>query len=215
MEKRYGLTSEELEKVFAQIKAGNTSMDKKVYEAYLPLINKCTKQFGLRKERVYSIYDDIFSYLYNNILNGTLNSVEFGSYFEKLIIKQCIKAQQVKEDLTSQHLPMSSAKKVPSREKETRENQEFATVSLMFVIQVLNELQSNPEMAAEHGLTEEKIKIIKDYLGFNKQHKRYNVDEIAEKYQITHGRATAVVARTLKTLRDMDEFQPIKDRLSR
>lgn len=217
MEKQIGFNSEELEQIFAQIKEkGDDHLSDKIYRAYEPLKASFMKMYHLKSEQVNDIYDDVFCFVYGNVLKEVIKPSDFDYSFKKIMDRQCSKLKQTKNTFNSELLGMSYAKHVTTSEMEERKNaekQQFATQSLLFVIEILDELLQNHDLAVEHGLDEEKIDMIKDYYGLNKEHKKYSVSEIAEKHNVSETRARAMVVKGLKVLREMKEFQSIKTQL--
>ncbi|MBQ7797702.1 MAG: sigma-70 family RNA polymerase sigma factor [Clostridia bacterium] len=216
MEKEFGLNAIELDNIFAQIKAGKEDLAETIYNEYLPMIEQYSSTYRVKKEQVQDIYNEVFCYVYDKIMKGVIKASDFNESFEKIMTNQCIKAKQNANTFNSELLSMSYAKNVASREAEAAkkaEESDYATQSLLFVIEVMNELIDNPELAQENGLTETKIDMIKDFYGLNKQHKRYNNAQIAEKYNVTESRAKAMLVSGLKSLRQMKDFQPIKKHL--
>ncbi|MFQ6724592.1 MAG: hypothetical protein ACLRFE_04620 [Clostridia bacterium] len=216
MKQTIGLNPEELEQIFANINAGNDLSDK-IYKAYAPIKSKYAQKYDLSNEVINDLFDDVFCNVYSNVLSGCIKPSEFGIYFMQLLTKQSM-FKQSQPNFNSEMLSMAYAKHMPSREaEETRKAQknEMARQSLMYVIEVLNEMVNDSEFAAENGLNAEKIAIIKDHYGINKERKSYSLAEIAEKYNMTEDRAKAVLVVGLKKLRDMKDFAPIKAQLKR
>lgn len=216
MKEQFGLNPQELEQIFASISAGE-DLSGKIYKAYAPVKDKYAQKYDLSNEVVNDLFDDVFCNVYGNVLSGCIKPSEFGMYFMQLLTKQAM-FKQSQPNFNSDMLSMAYAKRMPSREaEETRKAQknEMAKQSLMYVIEVLNEMANDPEFAAENGLNAEKIAVIKDHYGINKEHKAYTVEEIAKKYDMTVTRAKAVLVTGLKKLRDMKDFAPIKAQLKR
>lgn len=212
MENKIGIEANKLEQLFTQIKQGKEGLDTKIYNSYLPLVNLFSKKFGIKREKVQDLYNDVFSYVYNNVLAGMIKPSEFTVCFENLFAKQCVKIQANNE---SRDIMLGGRViKESYRQQEDNERaKEFATQSLLFVIKVLDDLSRDPELAQEYGLNEEKIAIIKDYYGLNIEHQQYKVDKLAQKYNITESRASALLVSGLKKLRKIKDFQPIKEHL--
>ena len=217
MEKQIGLTTEELDSIFAQIKNGKTELDQKVYNAYLPLISDYASKFKLKEEQVQDLYNEVFIYVYNNILKEVVQPSNFTVCFENVLAKQCMKCKtESKDEFNSKLLSMSYAKHMQSREAEEARREEKKVISeqsLMYVIQILTELEKNEEFAKANGLSELKVDMIKDYYGLNAERKRLTIDQIAQKYELNESRAKAMMVAGLKKLRDMKEFNPIKAQL--
>ena len=95
MEKQIGLNVKELERIFAQIKRGTEMSTDKLYNSYLDLINSYSYKFKLDSEKVQDLYDDVFTYMYNNIIQGLVQPDTFTRCFENVLAKQCIKAQAI------------------------------------------------------------------------------------------------------------------------
>lgn len=217
MEKQIGLSTEELEQLFAQIKKGNTKRaEAKIYGAYLPYVEEYAKKYEIKADQAQDIFTDIFCFLYNNVVNEVISPSDFAVSFDKLMAKQCGKIKSASSVFKSEMLSMSYARKVAKTDAEQlkkAQEDEFATQSLLFVVQVLNELQANPELAAEKGLNEEKIAMIKDFYGINRENRRYSAVEISAKYGESGTRARAMLVSALKAIREMNEFEPIKTHL--
>ncbi|MBQ8522460.1 MAG: hypothetical protein IJ458_02210 [Clostridia bacterium] len=211
---KIGLEVNELEQLFAKVKQGYRDVDAKIYNAYLPLIEMYSTKFNLKQEQVQDLYNDIFSYVYNNVLQGSVSPSEFTICFENILAKQCMKAQSMGSGFRSELLSTANARRRASRKNEEQlRAKESATQSLLFIIQVLDEIASEPDLMEEYGLNAQKIAIIKDYYGLNKEHARYNVNQIVGKYNISETRARAVLVSGMKKLRDMQDFDQIKAEL--
>ena len=212
MEKQIGLSTAELENIFAQIKAGKSDLSNNIYKAYLPMKNKYAAQYELSEEQITDIFNEAFCYVYEKTTKGVINAGEFGMFFVKIMTKQCMaKAENV--EVNSDLMAISYARNMPSRDIQEEKKNEFVHQSLMYVIEVINELSKDEEFAKENGLDAQKIALIKDHYGINRAHRQYSLKEIAEKYNMTESRAQAVLVKGLKCLRDMKEFETIKARL--
>ncbi len=217
MKKQLGLSDHELEQIFAQIKKGVKfqNLDKKIYDAYLPYIKQYATKFNLKEEKVQDIFDDVFSCVYQNIVEGTLTSNDFNVCFIRLMIRQCEKATEAKDEFQSEMLgDLYVQRSIPTLidEEERIARIQFAEQSFLFTMQVLNELSQDPELAEELGLSEVKVNMIKDHYGINSEHHAYSCNEIAEKYNVTPSRACAMLAVALKNLRHMNEFASLRNR---
>lgn len=218
MKNQIGLSAQELDKIFSQIRDHKVrGLDRKIYAAYLPLRDELASSFKIKKDDMCTIYNDVFSYLYNNVLNGVLKPSEFGVYFKQLLTKQCSKHNLVKNEFNSDLLSKSYTRNISEYIPETNASdlraKEFATQSLLFITELFNKMINNPQLAEQHDLNKEKICIVMDHFGLNAQHKSYTIAEMAEKYEITESRVRALLATSLKKLRSMEEFEPIKHQL--
>jgi len=221
MEKQTGLTSTQLEEIFAQIKrTGNDKLGDKIYNAYLPAVKVYARQFHLSQDEVRDIYDEVVSFIYDKILQGIIRPSDFTTCFGKTMMKECIKVQTSHEseeykfnsNMMAQSYVASQATSVASEGAKVA-NDEFMAQSLLFAVQFMGNLKHNPELAEQNGLNELKIAMIKDFLGINQEIRRYHVEEIATKYNLTVGRAKAMLASALKAIRHIKEFEPIKAQL--
>lgn len=214
MENQIGLNSIELEGVFAQIKNGKgVDLEKKVFDAYLPLVNKLSQNYGLKKDIVIDIYEDAFAFVYANVLEGIIEAGDFYIAIEKIMTKQCKDRRTSKDKFSSPLLGKAYKKAIiqtQEREEERARSNEFATQSFMFVIEMLNELLHNPELAQVNNLNEQKIHMVMDHLGLNAENKNYTIAEIATKYNVTEKRAQAMLVSALKNIRHIKEFQSIR-----
>lgn len=217
MKKQLGLDSASLDKIFAQIKSTNDSrIGNQIYNAYLPYVETYANQFKLRQEMVQDIFTDVFSYLYDEALQGIINGAEFNKYFVTLMTKRCEKRN---EDTSNYHgriiegLCAQSLACEDEKDLEREESRRFATQSLLFTVSFLNELKNNPELAEQYGLNETKIDMIKDFYGLTKDRVQCDVKTLAIKYNLTEHRAQAMLVSALKCMRNIDAFQPIKDQL--
>ncbi len=219
MEEQIGLSVNELAQIFAQIKkTDDRNLGDKIYAAYLPLVSKFAKQYHLKEEAVTDTYTEVFVYVFENTISGLINADSFDRCVKNIMTNKCIKLKKNQTMFKSEMLGMTYEKNMEYKEsEETRKakNDEFVSQSFLFVTQVLTQLKENPELAQEKGLDAEKISMLEDYYGINSEHKRYKVQDIAVKYNVTESRATALLTRALKAFRDMKEFQPIKARLHR
>ncbi len=217
MNKEIGLSVEELDNIFTLIKQGKNTdncLDNKIYEAYLPLIDLYAKKFSLNVEKVQDLYNDVFTCVYSNTLAEVVPVANFTISFENLLAKVCMKEKTEKKAFRSEILGSAYAKREANRkEQEQQKARESATQSLLFVINVLDEIAADEELAESYGLTAQKIAVIKDYYGLNRQHKRYSSVELAEKYNITESRVKAVIVTGVKTIRNMQDFDQIKAEL--
>ena len=217
MEKQIGLSTEQLEQLFAQIKEGkNKHAEAKIYNAYLPYVKLYADKYGIKKDQVQDIFTDIFCFLHNNVINEVISASDFNLSFEKLMSRHCEDFKSSKPAFNSELMSMSYARRIAKTDAEQSkkaQEDEFATQSLLFVVQILNELQVNPELAAEKNLSEEKIAMSKDFYGINKEHRRYSPTEIAAKYGESGTRARAMLVSALKAIREMEEFEPIRNHL--
>ena len=217
MKKQLGLDSVSLDKIFAQIKATNDSaLGNQIYNAYVPFVETYAKQFKLRPELVQDIFTDVFSYLYDEDVQGIITGIEFNKYFVTLMTKRC---EEHRDDKSQFHSKMMESLYVQSRASEDEnsvereEGRRFATQSLLFTVSFLNQLKENPEMAEQYGLNETKINMIKDFYGLTKERIQCDIKTLAIKYNMTESRAQAMLVSALKCMRNIDAFQSIKDQL--
>ena len=219
MEKQIGLTSTQLEEIFAQIKAtGDNALGDKIYNAYLPLIKQYATMYGLKQEQVQDIYSEVISFVYDRILKDIIKPNEFNICFINTMKRQCSelvsKLSSKQAQFQSNMLGMAYAKNSTTEQQAKRaEEQNFATQSLIFTVQFLNNLELNPELAEQYGLDFTKIEMIKDFYGINQERTRLNFKQIADKYSVNEHRAVAMLSNALKSVRNISEFEPIKNHL--
>lgn len=217
MKKQLGLDSASLDKIFAQIKSTNDSaIGNQIYEAYAPFLEVYANQFKLKQEMVQDIFTDVFSYLYDEALQGIITGTEFNKYFVALMTKRCEEHRFDKSQFHSKMMESLYAQSKANEDEnsiEREESRRFATQSLLFTVSFLNELKSNPEMAEKYGLNETKINMIKDFYGLNKDRIQCDIKTLAIKYNLTESRAQAMLVSALKCMRNIDAFQSIKEQL--
>ena len=219
MEKQIGLTSTQLEEIFAQIKAtNNNALGDKIYNAYLPYAGKYAKIYGLKLDQAQDIYSEVISFIYDKVLQDIIKPSEFNACFANTMKKQCSefisKLSSKQAQFQSSMLGMAYAKNRTTEQQAKRaEEQNFATQSLIFTVQFLNNLELNPELAEQYGLDFTKIEMIKDFYGINEERARLNFKQIAEKYGVNEHRAVAMLGNALKSIRNINEFKPIKNHL--
>lgn len=224
MEKQTILTSTELEQIFAQIrKTGNDKLGDKIYITYLPYIKQYAKTFKLSNEKVEDIYSEVIAYIYDKIVAGVAEAKDFNMYFRAIMEKKCVEAlkQEHSEEtqFQSSMLRTSYEKGVQSqansfeaiRRKVAR--QERMTHSLLYTIQVLNEMKNNEELAKAHDLSGDRIAIFEDYHGINAEGVAYSVEEICNKYNISEKRARTIVASVSMKLRHLDSLKTVRQEL--
>ena len=210
---KMGLSVEELESLFAQIKAGQDGVDATIYNAYLPLVKKVASSLQVNDELVQDVYNDVFSYLYNTIVKGVLSAKDFEISLQNLLAKQSLKAKAIsgqnkfdKESLSDRLIAREASRAEASRQKE----QAIARESILYVVHLLDEIEHNSELAKSCGLDKTHIAMVRDFHGINEDNRSYNVNELAEKYHISAARAQAMVVCARKKIRNMNEFKEIK-----
>ena len=217
MKKQLGLDSVSLDKIFAQIKSTNDSrIGNQIYTAYVPYVAVYAKQFKLKPEAVQDIFTEVFSYLYDEALQGIINGAEFNKYFATLMAKRCEKRNEETSSYHGRIIESLCAKSLECEDEqdfEREESRKFATQSLLFTVSFLNELKNNPELAEQYGLNATKIDMIKDFYGLNKDRIQCDIKTLAIKYNLTQQRVQAMLVSALKCMRNIDAFQPIKDQL--
>lgn len=221
MEKRTTLTSIQLEEIFAQIKkTGNNAYGNKIYNAYLPTMKLYAEVFNLTEEQAQDIYDEVISHVYNSVLEGVIDAKLFNMCYNSIMKKKCaeVNNQNAKQtEFKSEMLAKTYSHNVTTVKSESEEsrNQQFATQSLLFVVDFLNFLENNPEQAKAYELDEVKIEMLKDYHGINAEGRAYKLPELAKKYEMSEKRAQVVLVKALSSVRRIKEFQPIKSQLHR
>ena len=222
MEKQTTLTSTQLEKIFAQIKStGDDKYGNVIYNTYLPYVKKYAKTYSLKHEIVTDIYDEVISFIYDKILSGVAEAKEFNMYFTAIMEKKCADAH--KEQSSEEHKFQSSMLRT-SYEKNAQANtfevvrkdvanKQRLTHSLLYTIQVLNELKNNEDLAQEYGLTPMKIAIFEDYNGINPEQKQYSIDEICEKYNVSGTMARAIIVNFSKHVRQIEALANVHSQL--
>ncbi len=214
MEQEVGLHVNELESVFAQIKNGKDGADAKLYNAYVPLIEACADKYDMDQTQVNDIYNETFTCVYNAVLKGVVPAVNFTMCFENMLRTRCYKyCEKHNEQFNSSLLFKSYVKNSSINEQSSHQRERrrlVADQSLIFVTQVLSELDDNQEFAEGNGLNEEKVLMIRDFYGLNQERTRFSVMQLAKKYNVTESRVQAVLIVGLKKLRDMKEFASIK-----
>lgn len=211
MEKQFGLPTEELEKIFAQMKSkGDNNLSDKIYKAYLPLIDKVVAKLNISTELVQDAYNDAFVCIYQNIMDGTIKASEFAVCFENLFVKTCFRSAQQASEQSESLSDRLIVREANRRQQEVQKENEYARQSLMFVAQTLTRFAQDEELMAQYGLTRLHIDIVKDYHGLNAEERAYTLAQLAEKYNVTESRAKAVLVKGLSILRKSNEFNAIK-----
>lgn len=212
------LTSNELEEIFASIKAtSNDYLGDEIYNNYLPYIDEFAQKYRLNKDDVKDIFNENFSFLYDKVVNNILNPSWFESRLKYLMDIDCeelTKKDSNADEFKSRLLLQSYQNEMEFTDIEKSvANEEFASQSLLFTINFLNDLKANPDKAIKYNLDEMKINIIKDYYGINQERRALKLKEIASKYGLNEKVAQARLVKALSVVRKMDEFQPIKQNL--
>lgn len=210
------LTSNELEEIFASIKAtSNDYLGDEIYNNYLPYIDEFAQKYRLNKDDVKDIFNENFSFLYDKVVRNIINPGWFESRLKYLMELECedlAKTHSNIEKFSSELLLESYQNNISDIEKSVA-NEEFASQSLLFTINFLNDLKANPDKAIKYNLDEMKINMIKDYYGINQERRALKLKEIASKYDLNEKVAQARLVKALSVVRKMDEFQPIKQNL--
>lgn len=210
------LTSNELEEIFASIKVNNNDdLGNELYNKYLPCIDEFARKYRLNKDDVEDIFNDNFSFVYDKVVRNIINPGWFESRLKYLMELECedlAKTHSNIEKFSSELLLESYQNNISDIEKSVA-NEEFASQSLLFTINFLNDLKANPDKAIKYNLDEMKINMIKDYYGINQERRALKLKEIASKYGLNEKVAQARLVKALSVVRKMDEFQPIKQNL--
>ena len=212
--KKIGLTADELESIFSQLKTHDSlKLQTQVYDAYAPLISVFAQKFELEEEVVHDLYNDIFSCIYNNVLDGIFKPKDFTMYLQNVMAKQCLSKQAskgaeefVKESLSDRLIAQEAVKATNARKKEL----DVARRSLFMITTMLDKIANDPELAESYGITKVHIAMIRDYHGINAGNVCYKLEDIAAKYNVTESRAKAMLVVGLKKIRSIDEFNMIK-----
>lgn len=212
---KIGLTVDELEVIFNQLKStSDLSLQSELYNAYLPLVDLFAKKFELEHDDVHDLYNDVFSYIYNSVMQGVLNAKDYTMYFQNVMAKQCLniqasnydKANVTKLSLSNRLIAREASAAVERRQKE----QLIARQSILMVVSVLDEIAHDKELCQIYGLDEIHIAMVRDFHGINKTNTSYKLPEIAKKYNISESRAQAMLVATLKKIREIEELDAIK-----
>lgn len=210
------LTSNELEEIFASIKVNNNDdLGNELYNKYLPCIDEFARKYRLNKDDVEDIFNDNFSFVYDKVVRNIINPGWFESRLKYLMELECEDLAKTHSNIgkfSSELLLESYQNNISDIEKSVA-NEEFASQSLLFTINFLNDLKANPDKAIKYNLDEMKINMIKDYYGINQERRALKLKEIASKYGLNEKVAQARLVKALSVVRKMDEFQPIKQNL--
>ena len=206
MEQKTGITSSKLEEIFAQIRAlnkdGKTSSEHKVlrlqehvYRAYRPMIGAFAKKYDIKIEDVEGIFDEVFSFVYNNLLNEVIEASDFNVGMRNIMIKKCDQYNNVKKVKHSTY-------SIPS--------DEVAKQSYLYTISMIAELNKNKELAEELEIKQATLKLLNAFYGLNKEGVRYSAEELAEMYGISPITVRSRLASSLRKIRNRHAFEITK-----
>ena len=144
------LTSNELEEIFASIKVNNNDdLGNELYNKYLPCIDEFARKYRLNKDDVEDIFNDNFSFVYDKVVRNIINPGWFESRLKYLMELECedlAKTHSNIEKFSSELLLESYQNNISDIEKSVA-NEEFASQSLLFTINLINDLKANRDNA--------------------------------------------------------------------
>lgn len=106
-----------------------------------------------------------------------------------------------------------SGRTVADARAERAKHNEFVQTSYIYTVSFLVKLEQNPELAEQYNLSPMKITMLKMRYGINKERHAYSVEEIAEKLEVTENKVIMSIASALKSIRNIKEFESIKEGL--
>ena len=206
MKQQIGMNSSKLEEFFAQIRAyeedGKQSshlkgsrLQEQIYRAYSPMVAGYSKKYNIRLDEVQGIFDEVFSYVYNNMFNQVIEATDFNPAMRNIMIKKCQEYNNAKKNRYAKPVMTSN---------------EVAKQSYLYTISVLAELNKNAELAKELELTSANIKLLNAFYGINKEGVRYSAEDLAELYGISPVTMRSRLASSLRKIRNRQAFETTK-----
>ena len=209
----YGLSVAELEKVFTQIKDGNTSARSKLYEAYLPLVKACELKYDIPASKMNEIYNDVFKVLHNAVIKGVVPAINFTMCVENTLRTHCYKYEEERVKEFNSKLMLNSyiqnSHNAESGVSLKAHKRLEVDQSLIFVTQVLAELGNNDELAKSSGLNSSTGLMIRDFYGLNPEQSRFSVMQLSRKYNVTESQVQLALVMGLKKLKEVREFASV------
>ena len=209
----YGLSVEDLERVFIQIKNGDASAKTKLYEAYLPLAKACELKYDIPTSKMNEIYNDVFKVLYNAVIKGVVPAINFTMCVENTLRTHCYKYEEEKQKEFNSKLLMNSYVNnscTNEQEEDLKVHKRLeANQSLIFVTQVLAELGNNEELTKSSGLNDSEGSMIRDFYGLNPEHHRFSIMQLSRKYNVTESQVHLTLWIGLKKLGKVREFASV------
>ena len=206
MEQKIGMTSSKLEELFAQIRAyeedgkqsshlKSTRLEEQVYRAYCPIVTSYSRRYNIRLDEVQGIFDEVFSFVYNNLLNEVIEASDFNPGIRNIMIKKCQAYNNMKQTKRSTTITTST---------------EVAKQSYLYTISMLAELNRNPELAKELEITPANLKLLNAFYGLNKEGIRETAEDLADRYGISAITVRSRLASSLHKIRNRHAFEMTK-----
>ena len=214
----YGLGVKDLEYVFDQIKHGDNDAEKRLYDAYLPLVKACELKYSIPTPKMYEIYDKVFDVLHSAVIKGVVPAINFTMCVENTLRTQCYNFEEQRAKEFNSKLLLNS---YIHKSQDSQDRQMLAIKklevdqSLIFVTQVLAQLGSNNELAKSSGLNNNVGLMIKDFYGLNPEQTRFSVMQLARKYNISESQVQLSLVMGLKKLKEVREFASVEAQVSR
>ncbi len=206
MKQQIGMNSSTLGEIFAQIKAYNkegksslqlkaSMLEQNIYRAYRPIIASYSKKYNIPLDEVEITFDEVFSFVYNNMLNEVIEAEDFNPAIRNIMIKKC---QAYNNDSQIKH----SDPVIPA--------EEVAKQSYFYTLIMIAELNKNPNLAQELEISKATLKLLNDFYGINKEAVRYTPDDLAERYGISPVTVRSRIVISLKKIRNRHAFELTK-----
>ncbi|MBQ7880810.1 MAG: hypothetical protein IJ358_03100 [Clostridia bacterium] len=218
MEQQYGLTAEQLDEIFTHVKATkHHQYGDEIYKAYLPAINVYANTYGLTHEQVRDIYSEVVAFIYDKIIKDIIQPADFNICFTNIMKRQCAacntKGEMEEKQFQSGMLRISYANNISTSNLNNETNgynrQRLMAYSLLYTLNLFNELKNNPKLADQYHLDATRISMVQDLYGINAEGRTYSVAEIVQKYNISERMAGVMLAMAVKNIRHIKEFDKV------
>lgn len=207
MEQKIGMTSSTLEELFAQIReyqtigkpsalAKSAMIEERIYNAYCPMVNSYSRNYSIKKEDVQGIFDEVFSFVFNNLLEQVIEPQDFNPGIRNIMIKKCQSYNNIKQSRSSAAVSPTSS--------------EIAKQSYLYTLSMLAELNKNAALAKELEITPANLKLLNDFYGLNKEGIRTSAEDLADRYGLSPITVRGRLAASLRKIRNKQAFETTK-----
>lgn len=205
MKQQIGMNSSTLGEIFAQIRAYEqeskpsselkaSRLEQHVYMAYRPIIESYSKKYNIPLDDVEVTFDEVFGFVYNNMLNEVIEAEDFNPAIRNIMIKKC---QEFNSNQKKQITPVIPA-------------EEVAKQSYFYTLTMIAELNKNFSLAEELEISKATLKLLNDFYGINKEGVRYSPEDLAARYGISPVTVRSRIAIGLKKIRNRHAFEMTK-----
>lgn len=206
MKQQIGMNSSTLEELFAKIREyeaeGKTSshlksvrLQEQIYRAYCPIIKSYSRNHSIKIDDVEGIFDEVFGFVYNNMLNQVIEAQDFNPAIRNIMIKKCQAYNNIKHSKNTKF-------EIPANE--------VAKQSYLYTISMIAELNKNRELAEELEISPANLKLLNAFYGLNKEGIRYSAEELADRYGISPITVRSRLASSLHKIRNRQAFEATK-----